>query len=95
MANSVWVVEVYREDEDPLTFGPYTERQAARVRDRVTAEVELSSDKYGGLYHPWSFRGAIAYPLTRHDDWMTSEQKSEARAEVWAGNKRYDGNAEL
>ncbi len=87
MKKTVYVVEVSYEDEDPGVFGPYTQAQAERVAAKISEEVELSKDEWGGNFHMHSVRGANAYPLTRYEQFMTGPQRLAARGQVTLSNK--------
>ena len=67
---TIWLVEVSYEDEDPGTYGPYTERQAKGVERALRKEAELATDKHGITHHPHGLRGAIAYPAARYGDFV-------------------------
>ncbi len=75
----VYIVEVHYEDQDPVAHGPYTEAQAQRVAARLDDEVRLSSDKHGGNHHPQGVRGASALPLGRYDQFMSADERKQAR----------------
>lgn len=83
-----WQVDVAYEDDDPGIYGPYTERQAERVAARLSAEVALSTDKYGHNHHPRGVRSANAMPMARYDAFLTAEEKRGARVGVRVANKR-------
>ncbi len=78
----VWCVEVSYEDDDPGTYGPYTEAQANRVADRLKEEARLSSSSSGLNFHPHNVRSALASPLYRYDQFLDGEARRAARREV-------------
>lgn len=78
----VWVVEVSFEDDDPATYGPYTQLQAERVEAKVNDEARLATDGDGVNHHTFNVRQAIAIPLTRYDAFLDAEQRRAVRREV-------------
>lgn len=79
---AVWVVETRIEDENPGVYGPYTEAQAKRVAAHLEEEAALATDKYGQSVHPYGVLGAGAYPLSRYDQFLTGEERRQARRDA-------------
>lgn len=84
----MWAVEVTYEDDDPGTYGPYTQAQAERVAKRLTEEIALSYSSHGHNHHPHDVRFASAAPLGRYDQFMTAEEKRAARKAVRESDSR-------
>ncbi len=90
MSRDVYVVEVAYDDEDPGTFGPYTQAQAERVAGRIMAEVAIAVDELGGNHHPHGVRFAASVPLRRYDDasnFLDSDARRAVRRAVRAADK--------
>lgn len=82
-----WCIEVSYQDENPGTFGPYTETQARRLAAKLNEEAELASDAHGGNHHPHGVYVAVACPLTRYEDILTGEQRRQARRDARAAER--------
>lgn len=82
MRGGTWVVEIRIDDNGPQVCGPYTETQANSVVTKLEEEVDLATDRYGIVHHPFSVLGATAYPLGRYDSFLTAEQRRDARSEA-------------
>lgn len=78
----IWAVEVSYDDEDPATYGPYTEGQAERVASRIMGEIALSRDSYGGNHHPHGAYHAAAFRPGRYDQFLTGKERWKARKDA-------------
>jgi len=52
-----WVVNVAMEEDDPLVFGPYTERKARALCEGFVEQIER------GAFEDYGWMHATAYPI--------------------------------
>jgi hypothetical protein len=77
---TTWVVEVHYEEESPAVYGPYTQRQARNLQERIRTEVGAVTDEHGETHHPHGVRSAWAVPRVRYGPQLTPAEIESARA---------------
>ncbi len=91
--STVWAVEVRYEDANSEVYGPYTEAQAERTAANLDEEAALATDKYGHNVHLHGVLGAIAYPLARYDQYLTGDERRQARRDARERERELESRA--